>query len=168
MLNRRNTFKVSPLMGLIMVILASILIYMLVKGLFALASWAMPVLAIATLIIDYKVYVGFGKFLVELIKKNLVLGLAGVALTFIAFPFVILFLFSKAVFTKYAMKSIKDNPMFQEMNARRKDTGYINDDDYIEYEEVDDEPENTTRIELPPIEPKVKKEEKNPFDDYFN
>lgn len=167
MLNQRNTFKVSPLMGLIMVILFSILVYMLVKGLFALASWAMPVLAIATLIIDYKVYVNFGKFLIELLKKNLVMGLAGVALTFIAFPFVILFLFSKAVFVKYAMKSIKDNPIFKERKI--SDDGYISDDeDYIEYEEIDDEPANTPRIELPPIEPKMKKEEKNPFDDYFN
>lgn len=164
MLNQRNSFKVSPLMGLIMVILFAILVYMLIKGLFALASWAMPILAIATLIIDYKVYVTFGKFLVELFKKNVIMGLAGVVLTFVAFPFVILYLFSKAIIKKYAMKSIKDNPIFKERN---KDGSYNSDEEYIDYEEVDEEPGNMTRIELPPVEPKAKKEEKNPFDDYF-
>jgi hypothetical protein len=165
MLNQKNTFKISPLMGLIMVILFSILAYMMVKGLFALASWAMPVLAIATLIIDYKVYVTFGKFLIDLLKKNIIMGLVGVAMTFIAFPFVILYLFSKAVIKKYAMKSIKENPFFQEKTVN--DDGYLNNGDYIEYEEVDDEPGNTPIIELPPVQQKMKKEEENPFDDYF-
>jgi hypothetical protein len=166
MLNQKNTFKISPLMGLIMLVLFAILAYMMVKGLFALASSAMPVLAIITLFVDYKVYVTFGKFLIDLLKKNIVMGLVGVALTFIAFPFVILYLFSKAIIKKYAMKKMKDNPMFQERTVN--DDGYLNNDDYIEYEEVGDESENIPRIELPPVEPKMKKKEENPFDDYFN
>lgn len=159
MLNQRNSFKVSPLMGLILLGLVLFFIYIIFKGLFALASTIMPVLAIATIFIDYKVYVSFGKTLVNLLKSNILLGLGAVALTFIAFPLVILFLFSKALIKRFALKSVKDNPLFQEKK---------HEDEYLDYEEIEVEAEDIPMIELPPVEPKKAKTEKNPFDDYFN
>lgn len=155
MLNQRNTFRVSPLMGLIMFILFMVFIYMMIKGLFALASYIMPVLVIATLLIDYKVYMNYGKFLIDLFQKSFVTGILGSALTFFLFPLVILFLFTKAIFTRFVLKSVKKNPIFQEQKS---------EDEYIEFEEVEDE--EVPFIELPPVEPKSNPKD-NPYDGYF-
>lgn len=155
MLNKRSSFNISPLLGLILLGLILFFIYIIFKGLFALASTLMPILVVATLIIDYKVYLAFGKMLIHLFKSNILLGLAAAGLTFLAFPLVVLFLFAKALIVRFALKGVKDNPMFQDQK---------HNDDYLEFEEIEDEIEDATVLELPSDS---KQTEKNPFDDYF-
>ena len=87
----------------------------------------MPVLAVATLFIDYKVYTSYGKSLVNLFKKSWGWGLTASGLTVLLMPLVILFLFSKSLMTRFLLKGVKDHSMFQE----RKEG------EYIEYTEVD-------------------------------
>lgn len=157
MLNQRNTFRVSPIMGLIVFFLFIMFIYMMIKGLYAIAGYIVPVMVIATLIINHKVYLDYGKFLAGLFKNSIVGGIIGAGLTFLLFPFVAIFLLIKAIFLKYLFKNIKDNPVFQERKA---------EGDYLEYEEVEEEKLPT--MELPPVEPKINKKDNNPYDGYFN
>lgn len=155
MLNQKNTFRVSPIMGLIVIFLFIVFIYMMIKGLYAIAGYIVPVMVIATLIINHKVYLDYGKFLAGLFKNSIIGGIIGSGLTFLLFPFVAIFLLIKAIFLKYLFKNIKKNPVFQE----RKTEG-----DYLEYEEVEEEELPT--MELPPIEPKISNKD-NPYDGYF-
>ncbi len=138
-----------------MLVLTIVIIYFLIKGLFYLASWAMPILAILTLVLNYRVYLDYGKFIQRVFQENWVFGIGLVLLSITLMPFLILYLFSKAILTrKLENKDVKD------FWDKKKDGG----DEYVEFEEVNDEP---TIIELPKLDKKIKDRQGNDYDDYF-
>jgi hypothetical protein len=158
-MDNRRIFKMDPLVGLIMLVATLVILYFLVKGLYSLATAILPVLIIATLIIDYKVYLDFGRSLVKLIRNNLVWGLLASTATFFLFPFVALFLFGKALLFRMA-KSKGFIP-----DSRKPAT---HEDEYLDFEEVREE---ISIIELPPIKPrdtKVHNTKRNDYDDFFD
>ncbi len=157
MLNNRNSFQFSPLMGFIMLVITLVMIYFLVKGLFFIASWVMPILAIATLFIDYKVYLDYGKFVVDLFKNNWVMGIGVGILSVALMPFLILYLFAKALLLR-KFKNGRADQMWEEKKVS---------DEYIEFEEVQDD--DIPIIELPKLKPKIKEAPKkdNSYDEYF-
>lgn len=156
---RSNIVRISPLSVIIMLVVLLVIIYMLFRGLMALASWAMPVLLIATLIIDYKVYPRYIRYVLGLYQRSIGLGIVATLLTVFLFPLVILMLFSQALLGWWLGNKVKGNPVFQDPRQARES-------EYVEYEEVEDvdlsEPEG---IELPPVEPKPK--DRNRYDDFF-
>ncbi len=155
MLENRKFLKLDPLTSIIALVLFCLLTYFIIKGLWSFASWAMPVLAIATLLIDYTVYVKYGNFLINNFKKHPITGIAWILLTLAGFPLVILFLFGKSLVTRFVKKKIKEAKMEHERRPENQ---------YLDYEEVRDE--EPTIIELPPI--KEKRKEDNHYDDFFS
>ena len=110
-------------------------------------------LLIGALVIDYKVVLNYGKWLVNLFKSNWPLGIGAGLLTFFGFPVIAGFLFVKALLSR------KVNNLRQE--AERRHQG-----EFIEYEELDDTP--IKRIELPPIREKQKLPRDESYDEFFD
>ena len=129
-------------------------LFFLAKGIFWLFSYIAPVFLIATLILDYKVVVGFFQFLWKLLKEKTVFGIAAVILTFFGYPFVSAYLFFKALSSR-TIKNVHKK-MEQEQNT------------YAEYEEVVDE--DTTFLELPPLQTQKRDSNRpasNEYEDMF-
>ncbi len=120
-----------------------------------------PILFIATLIINHKVVLSFGKWFLNLFKTNILYGVGVGVFTFFMYPFVAGFLLIKALFLK-KVGQIQS----QAQGGAEPEQG-----DFAEYEELEvEEPEI---LELPTIEnaPKTRNPEKpeieNQYDDLF-
>ena len=135
-------------------VLFFVMLYFLAKGLFWILSLVAPILLIATLIIDHKVILDYGKFIFKLLKDNPLVGILGVLLTVVGFPVVSGFLFFKAL----ARRTI--NSKLEAIKKERQG-------EYAEYEEI---VEDVEFLELPQVE----KVERNPssnkgneYEDFF-
>ncbi len=131
--------KGSPLGSfgpIIALVLFFVLLFFVAKGLFWILSWVAPVLLLATLVIDHKVVVDYGKFIWKLLRENPLMGIVGIVLSVIGFPVVSGFLFLKAI----ARKTI---------NSKLKSMGHTEEEEeFAEYEEVKEE----DFLKLPDVE----------------
>ncbi len=108
-------------------------LYFLATGIFKILTWLTPVLLIATLIIDHRVVVNFGKWLVNTLRTNFILGLGAVLLMIFGYPIIAGYLFTKALVSR-KLKQVKAD--FEQRTQPQ----------YAEYEEV--EPTNTPYEDL--------------------
>jgi len=136
--------------GIILLILGFVVLFFVAKGIFTILSWVAPVLLILTLIIDYTVITGFGKFIINLFKNNILTGILAVLLTVIGFPIVAGFLFFKSILKRKIGKIIDDQAP-KEI--------------YADYEVVEEEEEDF--LELPKIDKKIEDVDDNEYDDLF-
>jgi uncharacterized membrane protein YfhO len=148
------------IIAIVAIILVFFLISQLVKILWWLAAALMPILLIATLIINRSVVFDFVKSIRNLYKRSLGAGVVATALTVIGSPFVVLFLFGKAMLVRKIDKFKKEAEVENENKFG----------EYIQYEEVDSftkllneqkKQEQKVRIEIDP--PKNDKTN-NPYD----
>jgi len=129
--------------NIIFLVLFFMALFFIARGFFWILSWAAPFLLIGALLLNYSVVLNYGKWLVHLVKKNLLLGIAAIIFTVIGFPVVTAFLFGKALFKK-KLKDIKAKHENEQQG------------EYVDYEEL--ESKNTT-LELPQMKPKEKQSE---------
>lgn len=151
----RGNGPLGGLGGLLGLAVFLVIGYFLFKGLFTILSYIAPVLIIITAIIDYTVITDYGKFLLKSLKENPLIGILGVVLTIIAFPFVTGFLFFRAYMRRVLRKS--------QSEPQEKYTTYeeIKDEEmYSEYEEVQE-------LDLEDIEIEYPKSVKNDYDQMF-
>lgn len=150
-------------------ILALVALFYAAKLAFSLIYMIAPVLFIITLIMDYKVVTGYGKWIINLFKANPLYGIGASVLTAVAYPVVAIALFLKAMLNK-KVKEVK-----QQFDQKKNG-------EYVEYEElptskpvrkkkVEEEiiPEEKL-IELPPIKTKqaqTRSNNKNEYEDLF-
>lgn len=85
----------------------------LFKGVFKILSWAAPIMFIGALVINHKVVLSYGKMLIVLLQKNIVMGILALVLTFMFSPIVAALLLGLAVMNKKA-----DSFMEQERQKR--------------------------------------------------
>ncbi len=144
-------------------IIALIVLFYAAKIAFNIIYWIAPILLIATLVIDHKVFISYGKWILNLFKANPLYGIGAGVLTAVAYPVVSIALFLKALLNK-KLKEVKGQ--FE----KKKEA------EYVEYEELPTEPvakqrpqKAEERIELPPIKEKIKqtKSSKNEYEDLF-
>ena len=145
-----NLGRTNPLMFLVVFVFALIAIYWLAKGVFTILTWAFPVVLIATAVINYRVLFGYGRWVIDNIKRSPVIGIVIAVLTVMAYPFVGLFLLYRAI-------SSKSKPE-QQTNGGKSSAG-----DYIKYEEVE---QDEDFLDLSELE-ESKKEIKNRYDELF-
>lgn len=123
-----------------------------------LAGILMPIVIIATLIIDYKVVIDYFKWLGKLVKDNPIIGIVAIILSFLGSAFVSVFLLSKAIFKK-KMKQITEQHFpneqqtqegefvdFEEVESEKRQqknqtstpqiSGPLDGEDYVDYEEL--------------------------------
>ncbi len=147
--NNNNPF--SSITGIVLVVLFLVALYFIARAIFTILYYLSPIMIIAALILDYRVVLGYGKWLIGLLKENPLLGVGAVVLSVLGFPVLSAFLLGKALFKNQVKKA--------QEGARQAREG-----DYIEYEELDNEP-----LELPRAEKAEKKQERqdNRYDEFF-
>ena len=144
-------FRLDSLAGVILLVAFLAGLFFVLKGVFIVLSWIAPVLLIAAFIIDKSVVINYGKWIINTIKNNPLLGIAAIIFTVIGYMVVFPFLFAKALFKK----KIKDVRQQHE----RQQQGEL-----IDYEELESKPTRNT-FELPPLE---KKEKRGEYDQLFD
>lgn len=150
--NNNNPF--SSLTVILVVVLFLVALYFIARAIFTILYYLAPIMIVAALIIDYKVVLGYLKWLGGLFRDNVLLGIGAAVLSVLGFPVLSAFLLGKALFKRQVKKA-------------RKEEELPLDGDYIEFEELDDEP-----LELPRIPKEEKpgekpKKEDNRYDELF-
>ena len=145
MQDRRN-IDINPfssIFSILTMVLIFVALFFVAQGIFNILAWLAPILLIATVLIDYKVILNYGKWLLNLLRKDVLMGIGGVLLTVFGFPIIAGFLFGKALLYRKAKKM---NQAYEEQH----------EGEFLEYEEIQEE--EPTTFELPMLE----KEEKPP------
>lgn len=126
-------YKLSPLQAILSFVFSIAVIAMLLyfgvyvlKGLFKILSFLAPILIFGALIIDRRVVLNYGRWLVDLLRTRTLYGIIAVVLTVFFFPAVAAWLFFRALMRRRIKNRI---------NSIR---GGVREE-YIEYEEVDSE-----------------------------
>ena len=138
--NNKKSDPINTIISLIMLVVVFMLIFFVARGVFRLLTWMAPFLFIATLILDYKVILSYGKYLLRTLERNVIWGIVMTVLTVIGFPLVIAFLFGKAL-------------LFRRVKTVEKDMEDEKMGEYIPYEEVDEDEEF---LDLPEFKDKQK------------
>ena len=155
----RNPLERNPLGTVGSIIVAVIFFYLLFKLLgfvFQLIWWAAPILFIASLVIDYKVTLGYLKMIGNLFQRNWLYGvLAGIA-SVVLFPLVAIYLLGMALFKK----KVKERQ--QELDER------VNGK-WTDFEEVPVEPTelDIPYEELPPAPQPQSRQRDEGYDELF-
>lgn len=153
----RQEFKVegnpfSSIFGIIFIVLFLLGLYFIARFVFTILYYLSPILLIATLILDYRVVVGYIQWLAGLTKQNPLMGIGAIALSVLGFPVLAAFLLGKALLKKRVKQA--------EAEARKAREG-----EFVEFEELDMEDEP---VELPEVEPRPgRKQDTNQYDDFF-
>ena len=106
---RRSIKPVNPLnaiMWIVMVIFAISFFFFIAKGIFSLLSYVAPLLFIASFILDRSVILNYGKFLINKIKTNPIIGIGATALSLLAFPLLGGYFFLRSLLNRNIKKKI--------------------------------------------------------------
>ena len=151
-----NNSPFSGVVGIVVGILFFIAMFWFVQIVFRILWFLLPVIVIATAIIDHKVILDYFGWMGKLFRRNTLAGIAMAILTIVGAPVVGVFLLGRALFRK----KIKD----AQAEVERKRQG-----EFVEYEEIDSE-----TMELPKLEPEPQKRPQSPpkadgndYDDLF-
>jgi large-conductance mechanosensitive channel len=137
--------------GIVIGIVVLILIFVVARFVFRLLYLIAPVLLVATAIIDYRVLLGYGKWLASMLQRNTLLGIGAIVLTFIGFPIVALALFGKAMLNRQIRKMQRE----RQQEQVRPSIG-----EYVDYEEME------KPIRLPEIEKREEPRRPKPDNQY--
>jgi len=121
--NYKTLRTINPLVLVLGLIFAIFFIFWFLKNVvFKILYIAAPVLLIAALVMNYRVVIGYGKWLLGTFKENIWFGLAATALTVLGYPFVSLYLAIRAY----------------QLSGKTYKTTKSKKGDYIKYTEVED------------------------------
>lgn len=164
MANQNKGFNIINLIPAILMLVAIfIAVGYIASGIYQILEFIALGLFLITLGLDIaygrKVVLGFAKSLISLVKRNPLMGVVAIGLTFFFHPLVALFLFGKAM-------------LLRKVDNMKKDFENRQQGQYVEYEEVETEyeevPDDEPRlIELPPLQEKPKQERRNDYEDLF-
>ena len=115
------------IVGLAVLIIFVIGLFWLANAIFSLlySYWVSGLILIAALVIDHKVVINYGKWLIRLLRNNTPYGLVATLGTAVGYPFVASFLLLKAL-TKKRLSEAK--------KAQKSDG------EYIDFEEINSDP----------------------------
>lgn len=160
MARSRSPFDNNPLGGIAGFLVALVALYVLFKFLgflYSLLWYAAPLLLIASLVIDHKVFLGYVNSIKGLFERKWYLGLAALVLSVVVFPITSLYLFGMALFRK----KLKERAAAADERVNGR---------WTEYEDVSDEPMDLDipYEELPPApEPQPRRRDDSKYDDLF-
>ena len=152
----RKKVDINPMnsiTSILILVLIFVGLYFIAKSIFTLLAWAAPVLLVATLLIDYKVVVNYGKWIVNLLTKNPLMGIGMILVSFFGFPVIAGFLFAKSLLTRKVRKLRNE--------YETKTQG-----EYVDYEEVEEEP--PIRLNFPKMDKQKQSSKDNDYDQYFD
>jgi len=161
---KRTSNPFRSIMGIVFLVLAVMAVFWIAKGIFTILSYLTPVLLIATLIIDHKVIIDYGKFLGKLFQRNPLYGIGGILLSFIASPVVAVYLFGKAMLKRKVRKM--QTHVEEQTKGKYTDYNEVAEEEEVEFELKDEE--EIIPLEIPKIERRLKQQERNSYDDLFD
>ena len=88
--------------GIIVMAIVLIGLFFLVGQLFKLLYFLAPILLILTLVLNYRVVIDYGKYVLKTLKENPLFGVVIVVLSFIAYPILFTYLLAKAYLSRNA------------------------------------------------------------------
>ena len=166
-MQRNNSqFRIGGLNIIIAILVFFFIFYlfsMAVKFLWQLALILMPVLLIATFIMDRNLLINYGKRIGKIYKANKTSGLIAGGLSVLGSPLVILFLFGQAILFR----------KFKKATAKHEEQNTSKFGEYVDYEEVDttfkrlinERPKSQNPIEIREIpKDKPRSKDNNPYD----
>lgn len=150
--DNRNPF--NSIIGVILIVLFLVTLYFIARAIFTILYYLSPIMIVAALIIDHRVVLGYVKWLIGLLRDNLLLGVGATILSVLGFPVLSAFLLGKALFKRQVKKA-------------RQEAEEAREGEYIEYEEL-----NSEELELPRLEKEERKRDRpenpdNRYDDFF-
>lgn len=151
MLGRRNRFEFNTQNTIIAIVFLAVTFFALfwiARGIFTILTYVAPVLLLATLVINYKIVVNYGKWLWKQLQNNPIMGVLAILLTIIGFPVVSFLLFGKALLERKVKQVEEEVRMEREGN-------------FADYEIIDEEP-----LELPQRPRERVEVRQKPTDDY--
>ncbi len=131
------SFRSNGIWSLLVMVLVLVGLFYLARGIYIVLSWATPVLLIAAAVLDYKVFIRFGKYVIRLLQGSPLLGVLVVVLSVVALPLLAAILFFQALASHQAGRI-------------RREIERRNQGEWAEYEEVeivDVEPPRVARPE---------------------
>lgn len=151
----KGGFNIIP--ALLIGIVVLFVLFTVARFVFSLLYYIAPILLIITLFMDYKVVVNYGKWILDVMGRNVLLGVGLSLLTLVGFPIVSVFLFGKAMLKK------KVKEMTQQFETQTQG-------EYTEYEEVTPEEEGMVELPPPPVrqKPKQTRGGRNEYEDLFD
>ena len=143
----------NGIFGFVFLVLLLVGLFFIARGIFTLLSWAAPVLIIGALIINYQTVINYLKFMLSLLKRNVLTGIIAIILSVVGFPILSGVLFGKSILDR-KVRRLKDAYQQQRQG------------EYVEYEEVSRKPARD-EFELPPLEKEMPPKEENKYKDFF-
>lgn len=132
-------FGKNPLnliVGLVVLIVVMLGLFRLANLIFQLLYYVAPILLIAALVLDHKVVIGYGKWVVSLLNKNPIMGIGAILMTIFGFPVVTAFLLGKILFKRQVSKV-------------QKAATEAREGELVDFEELDSKP-----LDLPEVKRK--------------
>jgi len=93
-------------------VLVVALLFWIAKSILKVLSLVAPVLLVAAVIINHKVVIGYGRWLLDSIKRNPVFGIIAVLFTILGFPIVSMFLLLRALASKGMARAVSQKGEF--------------------------------------------------------
>lgn len=143
--------RIPPFLAIILLVLFLVALFMLTRVIVWIPYLiAIPAL-IASLIIDYRVALGFVQWVINLTRKNLLAGLVVILLSAIGYPLVSVFLLLKSLFNR------KVRQIEKQQQVRREG-------ELVDFEELDSKPLDLDRLKEQ--EKRLEQKRNDTFDEY--
>jgi len=145
--------RLNGIIGFLFLVGFLVLLFFIAKGLFKILTIAAPVLIVLALIINYKTVVNYLRFVLGLLKRNVLSGIITILLSIVGFPILSGILFGKSILDRKVRK-------LQQAHEVREQG------ELVDYEEVI-RPEREDHLNLPPLEKQKQEAKDNPYKDLF-
>jgi hypothetical protein len=124
--SRQSNSDLNPLFSVLILFALMIGFFYLAQYIYKFLFYISPLVILVTLLIDYRVFISYGKLLAAFTKQNLVVGVSFIVLSALMFPVICLFLLGKAILKRKIIN-------FEQKIKKEEET-------FTSYEEVEDEP----------------------------
>lgn len=166
-MQRQQQSTSNPLrsiMGIVFLVLAIAMMYFVVTGVLKILAYLTPVLLVATLIIDHKIIINYGKWIGKLLQRKPLYGIGAILLSFLGAPVVATFLFGKAMLKRKVRQM--QTTVEEQQKGKYTDYNEVEEEEEIEFELKDEE--EIIPLEIPKTTRRLKREERNSYDDLFD
>jgi len=157
---RQQGGSFNLVVGVVMLVVSVMVLWFLFKSVLTILGWLAPILLIITLIINRGVVFDYVQGMMNRLKNDTLMGVAQVAGTFFLFPFVVAFLFGKALLLRKVGKV--RSQMEKEREGEFAEYEELEEDDVLDLKDV----ENVTQVRTPSSKPSSNPN--NKYDDLFN
>ena len=128
MMRRVELNPFNSIISILIMLAVLVGLYYVIKGFFTLLGIITPALLIGAAILNWKVFPDYGRWILRLLKENVILGVLAIVFTVALFPIVAGWLFVKSYFRYRRTQVLKQHSAYRES-------------EFVDYEEIIEIPE---------------------------